>query len=286
MIWLALAMLVLAAFIVVLPPLLKGAQVAAHAEGDFAVYRDQLKEVDLDQERGLISAAEADAARTEIKRRILALGSAATAQPNRATKAAKPLALAVTVAIAGISLATYLGLGRPGMPSRPYDAASEQRAMTEDLLRNVETMVAKLADRLSKHPNDPMGWRALGWAYLQLGRTNEGVAALKRAVALDAENGALRSLYGEALVRQANGKVTDEALAAFDEALKRDAKDPRARFYKGMALAQAGKDREALEIWVSIIRDGPADAEWLPAIRAQAQELAAKLKLDPEAAVP
>jgi cytochrome c-type biogenesis protein CcmH len=126
----------------------------------------------------------------------------------------------------------------------------------------------------------------LGWSYIQLGRVDEGIAALKRAVALDDKNGALRSLLGEAMSQQAGGKVTPEALAVFEEAVKRDAKDPRARFYIGLGLMQAGKDREALDAWVAIIRDGPANAEWLPAIRAQARELAVKLKLDPKTAVP
>lgn len=286
MIWLALALLVLAALIVVLPPLMKSsAKAAPRAAGDLAVYRDQLKEIDLDHERGLISAAEADAARVEVKRRILALGQAPAPQAV-ATKGARVLTLIVTVGIAVVSVATYLALGQPGLPSRPYDAVAERRAAAAGLLSEVEAMVARLAERLSQQPDNPEGWRMLGWSYLQLGRTNEGIAALKRAVAQDADNGALRSLLGEALVRQADGKVTEEALATFEEALKRDAKDPRARFYKGLALAQAGKEAEALATWAAIIRDGPADAEWLPAIRAQARELALKLKLDPNEAVP
>jgi cytochrome c-type biogenesis protein CcmH len=270
---------------VVLPPLLKGAKTAPRTAGSLAVYRDQLKEITLDHERGLISAAEAEAARVEIKRRILALDQSPTSRPA-VTTGAKSLALVVTTGVAVVSLGIYLALGQPGLPGRPYDPAAEQRAGTEGLLRDVEAMVAKLADRLSQQPNDPTGWRVLGWSYLQLGRTDEGVAALKRAVALDPESGALRSLLGEAMVRQAGGKISEEALAAFEEALKRDAKDPRARFYNGMALAQAGKEREALDIWIAIIRDGPADAAWIPAIRAQAHELAAKLALDPATAVP
>ncbi|MDY6861344.1 MAG: c-type cytochrome biogenesis protein CcmI, partial [Pseudomonadota bacterium] len=38
------------------------------------ILKDQLSEIDTDQERNLISVTEADAARVEIKRRILAAG--------------------------------------------------------------------------------------------------------------------------------------------------------------------------------------------------------------------
>jgi cytochrome c-type biogenesis protein CcmH len=126
----------------------------------------------------------------------------------------------------------------------------------------------------------------LGWSYLQLGRIAEGIEAFKRAVKLDDKSGALRSQLGEALVRQAEGAVTPEALTAFDEALRRDAKDPRARFYKGLALLQTGKDREALDIWIAILRDGPSDADWFAGVQEQARGLATKLKLDPKTTVP
>jgi cytochrome c-type biogenesis protein CcmH len=285
MIWLAVVLLMLAAFVVVLPPLLRGAKATSGADNDVAVYRDQLKEIDADQARGLISAAEADAARIEIKRRILALAPSSVPAPGTA-KGAGPLALAVAVGVAGVSVATYLALGRPGLPAQPYDPAIERQAVGEDMLRQIDGMVGRLAERLKQQPNDGEGWRMLGWSYIQLGRVDEGIAALKRAVALDDKNGALRSLLGEAMSQQAGGKVTPEALAVFEEAVKRDAKDPRARFYIGLGLMQAGKDREALDAWVAIIRDGPANAEWLPAIRAQARELAVKLKLDPKTAVP
>jgi cytochrome c-type biogenesis protein CcmH len=284
-IWLAVVLLTLAALITVLPPLLKGAKAIAASDSDLAVYRDQLKEVDADEGRGLISAAEAEAARIEIKRRILAL--APLSAPARETpRAAKVLALVVAIAVVGGSVGTYLLLGRPGLPAQPYDPSREQQTADGDMLRQIDSMVERLADRLKQQPNDGEGWRMLGWSYIQLGRVDEGVEALKRAVVLDAQNGALRSLLGEALFRQAGGKVTPEALAAFEEAVKRDAKDPRARFYIGVGQMQAGKDRDALATWVAIIRDGPPDAEWLPAIRAAAREVAVKLKLDPKVAVP
>lgn len=282
MIWIALALLVLAAFVVVLPPLFKAPPASPRGARDLAVYRDQLKEIDVDQERGLITPAEAGAARTEIKRRILALTPAAATPIGEAPHAdgARPVAVAVGLALAAASFGTYLALGRPDLPARPYDPAQERAAEAEGMMREVEGMVAKLAARLKAQPNDPTGWRMLGWSYLQMGRIDEGVEALKTAAAQDAGNGALRSLLGEALVHQAGGKVSPAALSAFDEALKRDAKDPRARFYKGLAALQAGKDAEAFDAWVAILRDGPKDADWAPGIRAQALELAKKLKRD------
>lgn len=279
MIWLAIACLLLMAFIVALPPLLKAPATASDAKS-LGVYRDQLKEIDNDAERGLISAAEADAARIEIKRRILAL-PAETPAPIVAPSRRNAVVLAAL--ITAVAFALYLPHGKPSLPDKPYDAAAEQTAETTEVLAEVEAMVAKLAARLKTQPDDAKGWRMLGWSYVQLGRLTDGIEALGRAIALDPNNAALRSQYGEALVQAADGKVTPDAKAAFAEALKRDAKDPRARFYNGLALVQEGKDREAFDLWVTIIKDGPADAQWMPGLRAQATELAARLKLPPTA---
>lgn len=286
MIWVAFAFLIFAAFIVVLPSLSIKAPAKPRADGDLAVYRDHLKEIELDLERGLITASEADAARTEVKRRILALAAAPEAQTIGLAASTRPVLAAVAAIVTGVSLGTYLYAGRPDLPARPYNVVAEREAAAEGVLRDVNTMVANLAEKLKSRPDDAKGWRMLGWSYLQLGRTDEGIEALKRAVALDPDNGPLRSQYGEALVRKADGTVTAEALATFDEALKRDAKDPRARFYKGLALAQSGNERAALDLWAAILRDGPPDAEWFEGIRSQARELATKLKLDPKTAVP
>ncbi len=281
MIWLAIVALLLLACIVVLPPLLKRPPTAQRDSTSLAVYRDQLREIDADLERGVITPAEAGAARIEIKRRILALPSNETI--GQTTRLPRAVPIAVAALLSAASLAIYLPLGRPQLPDRPYDAAAERTAAATEMLGEVEQMVAKLAARLKTQPNDAKGWRMLGWSYVQLGRVKDGVEALARAVQLDPENAALRSQYGEATVQLAGGTVTPEAQAIFAQALKRNAKDPRARFYQGLALTQAGKDREAFDLWVAIIKDGPPDAQWLPGLRDQARELAAKLKLPPTA---
>lgn len=283
MIWLFFALLVGFALVLTLPPLLRQPKATGRAT-DLAVYGDQLKELEADLERGLISTAEAEAARNEIKRRILA-----TSDPqarSQASTPSRPAAIAVGVAIVALSLATYFALGSPTLPSRFYDANAESNASSNQMLAEINGMVEGLAAKLKSRPNDAKGWRMLGWSYLQLGRVKEGIDALARAVTLDPGNAALRSQYGEALVQDAEGTITPDALAAFEEALKRDPKDPRARFYKGLSLVQSGKEKEALDLWIQIIREAPADADWLPGLRAQARELATKLKLDPKAAVP
>lgn len=71
--WLVLGLTTAAAIFAVVRPLLKRAPPpAAGADGDLAVYRDQLAEVDRDLARGAIAQPEAEAARIEISRRLIA----------------------------------------------------------------------------------------------------------------------------------------------------------------------------------------------------------------------
>src|SRR5713101_3301599 len=84
---------------------------------NLAVYRDQLAEVERDLARGLLSAEQADAARTEIGRRILALtpGDGATGAGSGAMITAT---LAILLPVAAGML--YWRLGSPALPDQPF----------------------------------------------------------------------------------------------------------------------------------------------------------------------
>src|ERR1700752_3955497 len=76
MIWVLIALMTGAAVLAVLWPLARRARAARQAS-DVAVYKDQLEEIERDQSFGLIAAAEAEAARVEVSRRLLAADGAA-----------------------------------------------------------------------------------------------------------------------------------------------------------------------------------------------------------------
>src|SRR5258708_34524142 len=76
--------LVLAVLAAVSLPLLSGAHVLpTRGQYDRAVYRDQLREVDRDLARGVLSPKEVDAARLEIERRLLAVDVAGGSVASR-----------------------------------------------------------------------------------------------------------------------------------------------------------------------------------------------------------
>src|ERR1700745_1928847 len=90
----------------------------ARASFDQAVYRDQLHELDRDIGRGLLTPEEADSARLEIQRRLLATDRH-TVMPPRLTRSPARAAI-VFLVVAGGSLSSYLWLGAPEVPDEPY----------------------------------------------------------------------------------------------------------------------------------------------------------------------
>src|SRR5690606_2847424 len=55
---------------------------------------------------------------------------------------------------------------------------------------------------------------------------------------------------------------TADAVAAFEKALTLDAKEPRARFFIGLARAQEGKLTEARALWGEMVADLPESSPW------------------------
>ena len=116
LLWILIALLTAAAILAVLVPLArapKGGAAAAHAA---RVYRDQLDELERDKAEGRISASEAEAARAEIARRLIAVDGEARGQAPAAAQIAgrqdarRGVAL---VALLGIPILSLAPLSRP-----------------------------------------------------------------------------------------------------------------------------------------------------------------------------
>ena len=261
--WFPLALMTAAAVFVVLWPLGR-ARLSPASGGDLAVYRDQMRELERDRSAGLIGSAEAEAARVEISRRVLA---AADAQAHVPTASIAPwrrrfIAIAAMLALPLGAVPFYLALGFPGFPDQPLAARTHGPEN-----RSIAALVAQVEDRLEHNPQDGRGWEVIGPVYMRLGRFDDAVRARRNALRLLGASAAREGDLGEALVAAANGVVTAEAKNAFDRALALDADDPRAKFFAGVAAQQDGRNAEAAAIWRELLAKAPADAPWAHVVR-------------------
>ncbi|MFN3349627.1 c-type cytochrome biogenesis protein CcmI [Pseudorhodoplanes sp.] len=262
--FLILALMTAAAIFAVLWPLSRRPPDEAVAKDqDLAVYRDQLDEIERDRKSGLIAAAEADAARVEISRRLLA---AAEASAKAASEPAtgSPLwrrrvaALVALIALPALSAGLYLHWGSPQLPGAPL--AGRLNAPLEN--RSIESMVAQVEAHLEKNPDDGQGWQVVAPVYMRMGRFNDAVRARANTIRLMGSTAEREADLGEAQVAAANGVVTADAKATFQRALKADANNVKAQYFTGLAAEQDGRPDEAARIWRTMLAAAPANAPY------------------------
>ncbi|GGE40062.1 c-type cytochrome biogenesis protein CcmI [Actibacterium pelagium] len=269
----------------------------APMDSDLQVYRDQLKEVERDIARGVLSEEDGARVRVEVSRRILDADKAiqsATAAPG-APKGLTYGALAFTLAVlVGGSLWIYTKIGQPNYPdlplhkrietaeevrkTRPDQAAAEARIPPQPEITNeISPMVAQLREVVKERPDDLQGFTLLAGAEASLGnfaaayKAQEQVIRLKGAGATAQDH----TMMAETMILAAAGYVSPQAEDALNRALQIDPKQPTARFYAGLMFQQVGRPDLAFRLWRDLLAEGPEDAPWIAPIRADIEQLAA-----------
>jgi cytochrome c-type biogenesis protein CcmH len=256
-------LLALLAFLAVLPilvPLLRGSRpVPARASFDQAVYRDQLHELDREIARGLLTQTDADAARLEIQRRLLA-SDQIPARPSVLSRS--PIVAALVFVVVGLgSVGGYLWLGAPGVPDEPF-ASRPATAANADANEHatLQEATAKLEDKLRQNPSDPEGWLLYGRSLAMLNQWDKSAEAYQHAIDLGDKSPDVAADRAEMLVMGAGGTVTPAAEDAFKQVLKADPGNGLARFYLATAAAQAGEPLKAIQGWQALLADMPSDS--------------------------
>lgn len=262
---------------VVLPLLRRPADSAVRAEYDLRVYKDQLGEIDRDVERGLLTEVQAENARLEIQRRMLAADAEIRAAKGRADARGPRLAAAATAAIVlPIGAALLYGLlGTPGLPDQPYASRQAQRMGVDTAgLDAMRQEMDQLAARLEANPQDQDGWLDLAVGRKSLEQYDKALAAFDRALRLGPVPAEVWSELGETQVMLGGGQINAQAQAAFRNALRADRQDPRARYYLGLAAVQAGEPLTGLAIWRDLSASSPPEAPWMPMLRQRMAQVA------------
>lgn len=270
----------------------------ASARSDVAIYRDQLREVDKDLARGVISESEADGVRTEVSRRLLEADRAARKEPEGAPATATHGAAAlVALAVIGGAAGLYGLLGAPGYPDLPLE---RRIAMAEDARLNrpgqaeVEAeippglpeseraeagyleLITQLRETVKARPSDLQGQQLLARNEARLGNFAAAHAAKAQVIAIKGGDARAQDFveHAEFLVLAAGGYVSPEAEQSLREALARDPENAVARYHSGLLALQTGRPDIAFDLWRRLLEEGPADAPWIPPIRAQIGDLA------------
>ncbi|MGZ3215616.1 c-type cytochrome biogenesis protein CcmI [Paracoccus sp. T5] len=301
MFWMLAAGLTAIVAFAILAPVWRGRAAAGTepaAAYDLRVYRDQLREVDRDLERGVIQPEDAHRLRTEIGRKVLDADKRLSRSRPLVASERPVWALLVLGAVLAGAVALYLREGVPGaadMPlgeriaaadaayqNRPTQAEAEAAAPPRpapdlsDADSDYMSLVEQLREAVARNPQDIQGLTLLVNNEIRLGNMTAARQAQQQLVeALGSGADAIELLrLASLMIEAAGGLVTPEAEAVLARALTLDPDQAQARYLQGVLLIQNGRPDRAFPIWRRLLEQGPPEAPWMPSIRAAIRDLA------------
>jgi len=261
---------------------------------DIAIYRAQLAEIDRDLEREVLAADEAERARTEVARRLLAADKAQTTPLGRGLPA-RATSLGVGVVLLGLTFGLYWQIGAPGYPdlplsarlaaseeiraNRPAQAALEAAAPAPPAVEvpdEYREAVQQLRQIAPTRPDDIEVWRMLTRHEVEMRDYAAAAAAQAQVIAIKGDTADVPDLQRllDLQVVATGGWVSPEAEALLRDILDREEGNIAARYYLGLLYNQTDRPDLALRLWRDIIEDGDPQNFHVANARAQASDAA------------
>jgi cytochrome c-type biogenesis protein CcmH len=275
--------------------------------------REQLVKLQSLHKAGVLDAAQFQAAREPLEKRIVqaVMAGAGASAPARAntgvggsgvapipheTVVQAPLSLwlkafvfAAVVAGAGYAWKGSpqgAGSAPPGFDSSGAATAPEGSASAPHTVgrEQIEAMAAKLAARLKERTDDTEGWSMLGRTHMAIGQPKEAVEAYKTAIKLRPDDAPTLADMADALAASQGRNIDGEPAKLIARALKIDPDNLKALALAGSLAFNKGDDATAVKHWDRAVRVGPADSPLVEMSRGAAQEARERSKLPPAAA--
>ncbi len=261
----AVLMTVVAVLLIIIPfrkHTLDPKKVTLEQDENIAILRNQLRQFELDHHEGRITQEQLHEARLDIEKRLLQEERAIAADQlvldgalHQRKKKWSTIFIASALPISAIVL--YLLVGSPLALYLP-EANQGQPQLTQ---QDIEGMVARLAQRLEKDPNNAEGWQMLGRSYAALGKMSDAQAAYKKALELNPNNAQLLVDYADLLAFQ-NKSIKGEPMRLVQKALQIDPNNLKALALGGTAYFEMGDYKKAEEYWTKAKGLVPVDSEF------------------------
>jgi cytochrome c-type biogenesis protein CcmH len=173
----------------------------------------------------------------------------------------QPAGLALIFLVPAATLWMYREVGTPeaiGLsPPRPANnvaAHADTAAAHAESAGDMESMTARLRERLEQDPQDIEGWLLLARSYKSMQRFADARAALETAHSIAPDDPVVMVELAEAQIfTSPDGQIGDDSLALLQRALVLDPQQQKALWLLGVAAAQAGEYAYAIEQWESLL---------------------------------
>ncbi len=265
--WLLDGALILIAFLIILPPLWRKRAVPADDQDqrNITIAAQRLAELKAQLRAGALSQDQYDEQFAELE-------AALSDDLDIAHPAEKPVSqgrwmvFVLVLALPLVALSLYAALGN-------YGALTVSAAAPTPDLAQINDMVAGLAERLKKQPDDAQGWLMLGRSYKYLQQYPKAVDAFDHAYKLMGDQPELMLLYAEAMAFANNEQLAGKPAELVFKVLAMEPDNVSGLWFGGMAKAQTGDFVAARTLWTKLEALLPPDST----ARQEVQGLLAKL---------
>lgn len=261
--WLIASAMVLAAWLIILPPLWRKPDNTAADDLDqrnIKIARDRLAELKANKESGGLSQAQYDEQVTELELALsddLELVNPAVNTHSQGRWLVYVLVVAVPVLSASLywTLGDYQAIGRVNDPAQ---ASQTDSGMPSPEVIN--KMVAGLAEKLKAKPDNLEGWVMLGRSYKMLERYPESSDAFAHAYQLAGDKADIMLPYAEVLALSKNGDWAGKPKELVIKVLAKEPENLTGLWFAAMLNAQQGDKKSSIGFLRKLEALLPADS--------------------------
>ncbi|MDX1580131.1 MAG: c-type cytochrome biogenesis protein CcmI [Alphaproteobacteria bacterium] len=281
MLYAVLALILAVVALTILWPLRSSRAGAEEEAGHIAIYREDAARIDAMAKAGEISPDEADKAREELERRVLAAAGdqapQAADEPGRKGALSGPAVAVCVVAvlmIAGGGL--YALMGRPNVPAQP----AEGRLQMDLQQASLEELLERLQAELKREPDQLQGWLLLARTSAKINRAFLARHAYENALRLAPEDPEIRLEYADLLaaMEPAGKPAPQEALDIYQELWVETPSSPRIAMGLLSLYERNGQLRQALGVLEDLRERFPEGSPMRDQMSLQIERLQAELE--------
>ncbi|MCP4934315.1 MAG: c-type cytochrome biogenesis protein CcmI [bacterium] len=281
LLWSIIIVLLVVTLAGLLLPLYRGEDTLASREAyDANIFKDQLKAIDRELDEGQLEQTDAQSARVEISRKLLAAADKAEQHPSIQTQSrqlSRYTALLLVLGVPLFAIGLYLQVGSPHQRDLPLEARAKVVPDNSKLV----SLIARAEQRLEANPGDGNGWEIMAPIYLRYQMYGKAAAAYKNSIRLLGSNADRLSGLADAMVLANDNIVGDDVLPILKRAIKADPDHPKPQFWMGLYLEQNNKFKQAEEIFTSLLKKASEQVGWRPTVVVRLNEVREKQGLPP-----
>ena len=293
MFWIISAILILIALAFILPSLRsRDVYQDATREQNIAIAQEQLADLEARFEQGEINQEGYQSTRDELEQSLFNDINSAESKSNRSileknsSKKSLLSSAFILLLIPVITIPFYLKTGNLDFTTFLDSSQAAKQAREAAVPRNsdgtpdIDTMIARLQQKMNANPDNSKGWYMLGRSYMVVKRYAEAAESFDRAHKLLPESADTMLSLADALSMSNQGQLTGRPAELVSKALETEPNNLTALWLSGMAARQRGEYLNAINQWNKV----------LPLISNKPQEISevnrliseAKSKLSPD----